>query len=217
MTFLFGGAGCVMLWTLIGYFPKRRATRAGWASPDPGYPDAGFPAPPPVEAIGSVSHCIAQGPEAPAGEGPVNAFGGYDSPAAAWRAVAPGRRPDFDLFAYRLAPVLFRDGQAEGLALPPPDLAPLPDTFERLGYDAVELRDGQCLGCSPLSCNGQTAAAAVNRYCLVGTDQEGMELARAFSVSKPEPGPYCVAEVWRDRGGAAEPAAAPDRGGRRGW
>lgn len=185
-----------MLWTLIGYFPKRRTIRSSWVSP---YPNVGFPASEPVEEICSVSQCIAKGPEPTEGEMPVNQFGGHDDPAAAWRAVAPGQREDFDLFAYRLAPILFHDGHVEELELPSLDLAPLPATFERLGYDAVELTHGQCLGCSPLSCNGHSAMTSVNRYCLMETEQAGTELARAFSISKPEPGPYCLVEVWRDR------------------
>src|SRR5687767_14158308 len=83
----------MMLWTLIGYFPKRRTMRSSWVSP---YPDVGFPASEPVEEICSVSHCIAKGPELKAGEMPGIEFGGYDDPAAAWRAVAPGQRDDFD-------------------------------------------------------------------------------------------------------------------------
>ena len=79
-----------------------------------------------------------------------------------------------------------------------PDVTPLPKAFDCLGYDAVELTDGQCLGCSPLSCNGEAAQHPVNRYCLVATEQEGIALARRFSISKPEPGPYSVVEVWRE-------------------
>ena len=42
--------------------------------------------------------------------------------------------------------------------------------------------------------------SAVNRYCFVATESEATDLARNFSVTKPEPGPYCVVEVWRDSG-----------------
>jgi hypothetical protein len=188
----------MMRWILIGYFPKRRAARSGWVSPYPDYPDAGFPAPVPVEEICSVSQCIAAGPEPPWGE--INEFGGYQGPAAAWQAVPPNQRQEFNLFAYRIAPVLYRDGQEEELDLPALNLVPLPDAFDCLGYDAVELADGWQLGCSPMSCNGQTGAAVLNAYCLVGTAEEGIALARTFSVTEPEPGPYIVVEVWRDRG-----------------
>jgi hypothetical protein len=48
---------------------------------------------------------------------------------------------------------------------------------------------------------------AVNRFCLVDTERDAVEMARAFSVSQPEPGPYCVVEVWRE----LSPGAEPDR------
>src|SRR5262249_14211035 len=135
----FRGAGFTMIGTRVGYFPKRRMTRSNWVSPYPDYPNAGFPAPAPVDEICSVSNCIAKGPEIRMDEVPCNEFGGYDSPASAWKAVRPDLRETFDLFAYCIAPILFRDGQAEQLQLPSLDITPLPDTFRRLGYDAVEI------------------------------------------------------------------------------
>lgn len=202
-----------MVWTLVGYFPKRRVTRSRWVSPYPDHPEAGFPAPAPVEEICSVSNCIAAGPDLPSDNWPCNAFGGFDDPTQAWLAIAADLRRDFDMFAYRLVPMLFRDGQAEPLEIAPLDVEPLPDTFERLGYDAVELTQGRFWGCSPLSCNGQAgeAGASVNRHCLIASESEVLDLARSFSVSKPEPGPYCVVEVWRDASPAADPNTTPHR------
>lgn len=192
--------------TLVGYFPKRRVTRSKWVSPYPEYPNAEFPAPVPVEEICSVSTCIAGTPNTLMSEVPFNEYGGYDTLASAWLAVAPDLRQQFDLYAYRLAPALFRDGQQEFLEVPENNLEPLPCTFACLGYDAVELTHSYyCWGCSPLSCNDMAEKVAVNRYCLVTTEQEGMDMARAFSVSKPEPGPYCLVEVWRD----SDPAPVP--------
>lgn len=180
-----------MSWILLGYYPKHKV------------PAAPVRCPAPVVEICSVSHCIARRPGTQAGAEPPNWFDSYDSPAAAWRAVATDLQQEVAVFAYRLAPLLFRDGWVEELELSPPEVVPLPDTFERLGYDAVEFTGGFSLGCSPLSCNSQTEGVALNRYCLVETEQEGIDLARAFSLSKPEPGPYVVAEVWRDRHGPA--------------
>lgn len=48
----------------------------------------------------------------------------------------------------------------------------------------------------------------LNRYCLVDTEDEGIELARSFCISKPEPGPYCVVEVWRDENSTAHSNSA---------
>ncbi|MFO0810139.1 MAG: hypothetical protein U0746_16080 [Gemmataceae bacterium] len=191
-----------MIWTPVGYFLKRRTTRAGWVSPWPSHPDATFPCPPPVEEICSVSNCIAEGYEQSGGfcvwgVRPDNEFGGYVSAAAAWAMVPPERWSEVSLYAYRVVPRLFEDGQERVFDVPEFDVDPLPDTFVRLGYDAVEVGAGWCWGCSPLSCNGVTHEAAVNRYCLVDTEAEGIELARRFSETKPEPGPYGVVEVWR--------------------
>ncbi|MFM9959802.1 MAG: hypothetical protein ACKV2Q_01085 [Planctomycetaceae bacterium] len=183
---------------LIGYFPKQRMTRSQWRSPYPDYPDAGFPSPDPVEEICSASNCIAKGPDSWNEAVPFNYFGGFDSLASALRVLPADLRHDFDVFAYRMAPILFRDGQAEELEVPEQILEPLPVTFECIGCDAVELR-GYGRGCSPLSCNGQAGEGevVVNRYCLVATQSEAIELARRFSDTKPEPGPYCVVEVWK--------------------
>ncbi len=194
-----------MIGTLIGYFPKRSIKRSSWVSPWPDHPHVEFPAPQPVEEICSVSDCIAEARDSRMDDVPFNPFGGYHSPSSAWQAVGQDSRRDFDLFAYRLAQVLFRDGREETIELPPLEVEPLPNYFERLGYDAAELGVGPSFGCSPLSCNGQASEerALVTRYCLVANEQEGLELARAFSLSKPEPGPYCVVEVWRDAGSVA--------------
>lgn len=188
-----------MSWLLVGYFPKRRVTRSAWSSPTNEYRDSAFPAPPPVEQICSVSRCIVGDPDYGPEEAPSNEYGGYDSPEAAQRAIAADKEGVFDVLAYRLLPQLFRDGNVESLDISPPDVESLPSEFECLGYDAVEFTDGWGWGCSPLSCNGQTDAAAVNRFCLVATEAEGIELARRFSITKPEPGPYAVVEVWRGR------------------
>ena len=200
-----------MDWTLIGYFPKRRALRSGWVSPYPEHPDAGFPAPASVDEICSVSDCIARGPDLMTGD--INPMGGYGSLEAAWQAVPVDRQGDFCLFAYRVAPVRFRDGQEEPLELPSLDIDPIPSSFTLLGYDAVELSDGPCLGCSPLSCNGQAARTVVNRHCLMSTEAQGMALAREYSITQPEPGPYGVVEVWRkpgaDTGSIALPGVIP--------
>ncbi len=189
-----------MNWHFIGYRPKRRMTRAQWVSPYPENPVYGFPIRPPVEEICSVSNCIAKGPTKEV-MGVCNEYGCYASPASALQAVAD-EQGEFSVYAYRLGLALFRDGNDERLEPTdwfPLDLMPVPDTFERLGYDAVELSNGCSFFCSPLSCNHAANMMRVNRYCLVDSETEGIEIARLFSQSKPEPGPYCAIEVWRDK------------------
>ena len=198
-----------MTWTMVGYFPKRRATRSDWVSPYKDHPDALFPCPAPVEEICSVSDCIAQGPEGWRAQGKHNFYDLYDNAELAWSIVPAEDRAAFDLFAYRLLLVQFEDGREEPLETWwELAIEPLSRSFVRLGWDAVEGGHHQSFGCSPLSCNvgcDIVNILPVNRYCLMDTEHEGIELARSFSISQPEPGPYCVVEVWRDTASTAEP------------
>jgi hypothetical protein len=185
--------------TLIGYFPRRTVKRVTWTA-------ASVPSPFPfseVHEIGSVSECISKGPGRWTEDLTPNSFWGFADPESAWAAVVPEDRPGLELFAYRLYPVRFVEGRQEALELPALDVEPLADDFIRLGWDAVEIGGdaGHChFGCSPLSCNsqaGQPGLTPVNRHCLVASEEAALKLARTFSITKPEPGPYCVVEVWR--------------------
>jgi hypothetical protein len=205
-------------WVLVGYIAKRRATRAGWVSPWPDHPDVGFPpCPEHVEEVCSVSNCIARGfggTDDPASDPPL---GLYADPGRAWAVVPVEARADCALYAYRLGPVQFADGVEEAIDLWwEPAVRPMAGTFVRLGWDAVVGGNGHSFGCSPLSCNSGAdivRCPEINRYCLVGDEWAAAALARSFSVTQPEPGPYCVVEVWRDTAATAEPPAAPDRRG----
>ena len=203
-----------MTWSLIGYIAKRRATRTEWVSPWPDYPDASFPYPSPVEEICSVSNCIARGLGGRDDSANGNAHGLYDDAGLAWGVVPVEVRTDFALFAYRLWLVQFENGQEEPIDVWwGPTVGRMADTFVRLGWDAVVGGNGHSFGCSPLSCNSGAdivRCPELNRYCLVANERAAMALARGFSITKPEPGPYCVVEVWRDTGTAAEPGAGPD-------
>lgn len=199
---------------LIGYFPKRRTTRSNWVSPWPMYPDAGFPCTEPVEEICSVSDCIAQGPERWRDRERHNVHELYDTPELAQSVVPAEVRPHFELFAYRLLLVEFRDGK-EAPIEPwwKPTVAPKPCSFVRLGWDAVVGGEHRTFGCSPMSCNAGSSSVEVakrNRFCLVSTKNEGLALARHFSIAQPEPGPYCVVEVWRHSGNSAEQGSASE-------
>lgn len=192
--------------THIGYLAKRIVKRVRVDSREA---TEVFPVGPPVEEICSVSDCIAKTAVGWRDGAKHNAFDVFDSPDLAWSVVPAGVRGDFELFAYRLYPVQYVEGRQETLdKLEWWDLAvePMPGSFVRLGWDAVEGGNHSDFGCSPLSGNGQvgrTGIPAVNRYCLVSSEQDGFELAREFSISKPEPGPYCVVEVWRKGPAAA--------------
>jgi hypothetical protein len=193
-----------MEWESVGFVAKRRVTRAGWVSPWSEHPDAGFPCFPPVDEICSVSNCIANAFEGIGIHGNDNPLGLFTIARLAWSAVPVEARTDVALYAYRLWPVQFADGREKVIAewwWDPPE-EPISDTFVRLGWDAVEGGNGLSFGCSPLSCNNQADILRfpqLNRHCLMSEELAALDLARSFSISKPEPGPYCVVEVWRDR------------------
>ena len=148
-----GNRGSRMNWVLIGYVAKRRITRAGWASALPDYSDVGFPCSAPVEEICSVSNCIARRMEADSGPEDATPLGLYDTPDQAWAALPVESRADFALYAYRLWPVQFDNGEEEPIDLWwEPTVEPIAATYVRLGWDAVEGSNGYGFGCSPLSC-----------------------------------------------------------------
>jgi hypothetical protein len=198
-----------MTWLLVGYLSKRRATRTGWVSPWPAYPDVGFPCSEPVEEICSVSDCIARGLDVRDDPAHANPLGLYHDPGSARGVVPAAARADYALYAYRLWPVQFENGQEEPIEVWwDPPAGGMPDTFVRLGWDAVVGGNGHSFGCSPLSCNSGAdivRCPELNRYCLVADEQAAIDLARSFSITQPEPGPYCVVEVWRDAGPTADP------------
>ena len=198
-----------MDWVLVGYIAKRRAPQSGWVScwPDPaGNEDSRSE---PVDEICSVSNCIARGYRNES-----DPFGLYANAGLAWTAVPVESRADCDIYAYRLWPIQFEEGAEDPIELWwEPAVEPLSETFVRLGWDAVIGGNSHGFGCSPMSCNQGCRVVHspdMNRYCLVGNEQAAMELARRFSIDQPEPGPYCVVEVWRDASTAAEPNGGPE-------
>ena len=175
---------------LIGYFPKRTIKRPDWL--------ACFN----VEEICSVSDCISKAPVGWIDQWRHNECWAFDTQELAWSVVAADARSEFELYAYKMFPVRFDRGQKVAIDFPTLDVEPLASSFERLSYDAVSRSCDSTFECSPLSCNGMAKEFAVNRYCLIDTETEGFRIAREFSVSVPEPGPYYLLEVWREKTGA---------------
>ena len=111
------------------------------------------------------------------------------------------------MFAYSFFPVLIINGLTQHLPLQMLKPDPLPSGWEKLGYDPVTFNgltpeENQFLKCfshSPLSpfCNGRCHDIAVNRYCLLDTEEEGLARAVEFSQGGGEPEPYVLVEVWR--------------------
>ncbi len=175
-----------MLPTLIGYFPKRTQRCPAWLAA------AG------VRAICSVSCCISKDSDGWIDLWQHNEAWVFDREEVAWGVVPAEQRTAFDMFAWKLFPVRYEHG--EEFPAPPPLVTPvpLPESFIRLGCDAVSRSCGNCFECSPLSCNLMAEEHPVNRYCLIDDTDEAFRLAREFSISEPEPGPYFVVEVWRN-------------------
>jgi len=206
-----------MTWKLVGYFPKQRSTRSHRALRYPDQPASffGSPCSERVEEICSVSYCIVPGPEGWRDQGKHNVYDMYDTPELARSVVPVEARSDFELFAYQLLLVEFAEGREESMEdwweLIELTVEPMPRSFVRLGWDAVQGGNHQGFGCSPMSCNigcKDVEIAKRNRYCLVSTEQEGITLARHFSICQPEIGPYCVVEVWREAGSSVDPVIA---------
>jgi hypothetical protein len=170
---------------LIGYFPKRTKRKPEWLEA------AG------VVEICSVSCCISEEPEEWIDKWLHNDMWVYDSPELAWSVVPEAARPEYDLFAYKLFPVVFENQERKPFALPEIHPQPLSDSFRKLGYDAVSRFAGAAFECSPLSCNSMADEVPVNRYCLFDEPEIALQKAADFEASGCEPGPYFVVEVWR--------------------
>jgi hypothetical protein len=180
--------GDVIAPVLIGYFPKRVTPRPDWLET------------PSVREICSVSECIAAGPPDWIARWTHNALWVYDSVDRARDVIPPGaERGVFALYAYRLLPLLFRPGSQEPLPVPPLVIEPLPEDFVSLGWDVVSRSAGTTFECSPLSCNHMARECAVNEFCLVPALQGAIDVAVRFAAEPPEPGPYVVVEVLRER------------------
>lgn len=204
---------------LIGYFPKRRP------EPKPGLP---FPTAPNVTDLASTAHYTSEGPANWVDQWRHNEMWFYDSEALCRKVAAeaievhvepdPQRDPPwqvklnretgkiYDFYAYKVFPCCFVDGRKEDFAPTGIACEPLSADYEQLGYDAVNRTCCPHFECAPLCCNGMASEIPVNNFCLISEPDRALEVAREFSVSKPEPGTYFVLEVWRKKAPSPAPA-----------
>ena len=176
--------------TLIGYFVKQTERRAELVKALK------------VEELCSVSCCISKAPEGWIQRWLHNELWLYDSEELAWRVLPEAQEAeDFELYAYRLFPLRYVDGQEQSLQIPTLKVQPLSASYERLGLDVVNRSQNNQFGCSPLSCNGRAIDFTVNRHCLLDELKAARGLATLFSsgTHAAEPGPYHVVEVFRER------------------
>ena len=169
---------------LIGYFPKRTMKRPEWLKATG------------VEELCSVSTCLSDGPNGWVDQWRHNEMWVYDTPELAFSVVPEATRKEFDLYAYKMFPVVFVVGKQQPFDIPNLHVQSLASSFERLGNDIV-CKGGCTFACSPLTCNHMAEHVAVNRQCLVEDAAAAFRLAAEFEAGGCEPGPYCVVEVWR--------------------
>lgn len=169
-----------------GYFPKRIASR-------PKELDA-----PGVREIASVSSCISSGPENWIDHWRHNELGWFNTVADAVSVVPKTERALYRLFAYRLEPFAYRQGNRIEIVIPT-DLRPDPigPGFVERGFDAVNKSKESIFGfeCSPLSCNYLAVELPTNEFCLFPNRDAAVAAAQLFSIEQPEPGDYYVIQV----------------------
>lgn len=169
---------------LVGYFSKRTLVRPLWVHAEQ------------VEEIASVSECISAGPPGWLDHWLHNSYWFFNSMEAAC-AVLGDDGTDFDVYAYKLYPILAHQGVVHPIQINVPSVEPIDGNFHLLGYDAVSRSLGSSFECSPLSCNDAARDHVVNRYCLFESYEAALAGAVEFSAGRYEPGPYYVFEVYR--------------------
>ena len=177
---------------LAGYFPKSVAPIPEWLA---------WVERPDIVGVCSVSHCVSDSPDDWVAHWLHNELGLFNEPDQARRVLTPDD-PSMRLFAYRVSTVRFIDGRPEQWDWPDDaSPAPLTSAYTSLGFDAVMKYMDSVLGfgCSPLSCNGLAKDWPVNRHCLLDDLETAIKAAAQFSIEKPEPGMYYVAEVFAER------------------
>jgi len=153
---------------------------------------------PQVREVCSVSEHISSGPDDWEESWIHNEFGWFNSIADATRVVPEPDRPAYRLFAYRVAPHVYRGGDCIDLQIPANVRpVPIPVDFVSLGFDAVSKSDASVLGfeCSPLSCNYLASEIPTNEFCLFQSAEAASAGAERFSRGGAEPGDYYVIQV----------------------
>lgn len=174
----------------VGFIPKARPAR----------PDGFKPAH--VVEICSVSNCINAAPEGWVDLWRHNELGFYDTEDLALACIShqlevacssPG---NFEVFAYRLFPLVFDNGQQLDFRVPVSPLEPEAG-FKFIGHDVVSRSVSPFFECSPLSCNYAAQEFAVNSWCLIENIADAVGACRKISAGNYEPGPYYLFEVLR--------------------
>ena len=171
---------------LIGYTAKQPMPR-----PERFRPES-------VREIASVSECIAHRPNGWIDEWQHNDWFVYDTPELARTIAVKLGAASWPIHAWRMLPMRFEETGEVPIEISA-DAAPIPPSFERLGWDVVSRSVSPMFECSPLSCNEMATRIAVNEMCLLSSLEEAVAVARRFAHDQlVEPGDYFVLEVWRE-------------------
>jgi hypothetical protein len=176
-----------MTFHFCGYFPKK-------VSPLP----KGYDLPGVVE-IASISECIAKGPADWIESWAFNDLGFFDDVDIVESLIPEPDRSQFDVYAYEFFDERFVRGVAEPWTLPQLACKRPGGDFEPLGFDVVSKSVSHFFECSPLSCNGEPETFTANAHRLFDALGDAVAAATLFSKDEPEPGPYYIARVLRQR------------------
>jgi hypothetical protein len=175
---------------LIGFFPKKTERAPSWLGVTS------------VEEICSVSNCISKPPKNWIDHWKHNmTWWLYDTEDVAW-AITESDPESYDMYAYRMFPVVFEGTTESPLAVESTATGDLSD-YDFVGYDAVSREQEVAEFChSPLSCNKALTQYKVNRFCLMDELEEAWrvtrEIARDAKEKKTwEPGSYYLCAVYR--------------------
>src|SRR5512137_2723408 len=113
-----------MIPVLIGYFPKKTLPCPDWLKANH------------VKEVCSASACISKGPSGWIDAWKHNGHWLYDSPEIASSVIGEGEE-SFEMYAFSQYPIRVEHGSVEKEEVAEPNVMPLPDDFELLGYDAV--------------------------------------------------------------------------------
>lgn len=171
----------------LGYIAKHVAARPDWLKT------------PSVAAIHAVSGCLSPTVPTLDPQWRHNGWWFFDTPALAMQVARDaGADPAaLTLFYCEAFESQFDADAARWAGFPRAAAAVAPPGDARVsGYDVVcfDAGDGPP-GCSPLTCNGIAAEAAVNEYGLFGTLDEARAALDAGLFRNAEPGPYRILSV----------------------
>ncbi|HEX6811324.1 MAG TPA: hypothetical protein VF384_06860 [Planctomycetota bacterium] len=155
---------------------------------------------PAVEEILSVSECLSKSLLDHTSLWLHNAWFLYDSLEVLQRALdrtGTAASASVRRFCYEVHEDLLDDAWIPLSGTPPGAARPSPG-FVLRGYDVVCLMSGaDGPQCSPLSCNSEARRFDVNKYCLLASLEQAIEVAQRIDLDGAcEPGPYGIMSVW---------------------